>query len=146
MIIAETENDYREFSNLSSINQFPYNLKRNHTTSNTDSDENNLSMINDYKLRELSRRKSLESITMNSENQIQGLHSFIKMIPPALNRTKSLQGLNMNVCTDPTPVLTVFGPNPEERKKEKETRMKLLQSAIFDENDASLSEKYTEER
>ena len=52
----------------------------------------------------------------------------------------------MNVCTDPTPVLTVFGPNPEERKKEKETRMKLLQSAIFDENDASLSEKYTEER
>ena len=83
---------------------------------------------------------------MNSENQIQGLHSFIKMIPPALNRTKSLQGLNMNVCTDSTPVLTVFGPNPEERKKEKETRMKLLQSAIFDENDASLSEKYTEER
>ena len=53
---------------------------------------------------------------------------------------------NMNVCTDPTPVLTVFGPNPEEWKKEKETRMKLLQSAIFDENDASLSEKYTEER
>ena len=146
LIISETENDFREFNNVSSINQFTNSLKRNHITSDADSHESNLSMASDYKLRELTRRKSLESIPMNSDNEIQGLHSYIKMTPAALNRTKSLQGLNMNVRMDSRPIPSVFGPDPEERKKEKEARMKLLQSAIFGENDAGLSEKYTEER
>ena len=146
LIVAETESDFREFSNVSSTNQFTKSLKRNHITSDADSHENNLSIVSDYKLRELTRRKSLESIPMNSDNEIQGLHSYIKMTPAALNRTKSLQGLNMNVRMDSHPIPSVFGPDPEERKKEKEARMKLLQSAIFGENDAGLSEKYTEER
>ena len=143
LIMSETKHDFREYFAPSTSNLFSHTTKKN-----TESNDENITRVKNNKNNNgLIRRKSLESAIKNSDEESLSSNYSVKTSPPTFNRAISLQGQSdVNVCTDMPLIEIVYGPNPEERKREKDARMSLLQNVAFGENESDLSRRFTEVR